>query len=132
MVIKENSKGINHNLLYRILFEIVSFLSCFYTFSFIPTTKKFLGISLIIFRAAIFTILATNDLSFAIYFYKVTIIVQMARSLKKKHVSSRPIPTEPRNASVRLSSSFSRMFRSPISPRVHSLFLVLSRVPSSY
>lgn len=59
--------------------------------------------------------------------------IAVERSLKKKQVSSRPIPTEHRNASVRLSSSFfpecfDRRFHRL--PRAHSLFLVSSRVLS--
>lgn len=116
-----------------VLFEIVSFLSCFLLF-YTNDEKISRYFSNNIPRCYFYNLRDERFIFCNIFLQSVTIIAQMAgsRSLKKKHASSRPIPTEPRNASVRLSSSFSRMFRSPISPRVHSLFLVLSRVLSSY
>lgn len=129
MIVKENSKGTNHNLLYRLRFPSSKkflefsqryskesshlciffvtqtvqsysklFLSCFFPLSFIYPRK----ISLI-FRAALnavspffFVIFATRpiylSLNANIYIYflqNVTIIVQMAGSLRKKQVSHR-------------------------------------------
>lgn len=172
MIVKGNSKGINHNLLcriciafFRIQQKLLEFsnitaknhLLCiffatqtvqsysklyrFFLLSYISTKNFSLFLQ---YSAQLSTLLPyfcnllnRNDLSslvriyiFTKYTIIVTIIVQMAgsRSLKKKQVSSRPIPS---SIGMHLSDCrprFSRMFRSPISPRVHSLFLVLSRV----
>lgn len=152
MIVKGNSKGINHNLLCRICIVYAFFriqqkllefsnitaknhLLCiffatqtvqsysklyrFFLLSYISTKNFSLFLQ---YSAQLSTLLPyfcnlrnRNDLSslvriyiFTKYTIIVTIIVQMAgsRSLKKKQVSSRPIPIEHRKASVRLSSSF--------------------------